>query len=75
MFKTTYSSRYRKFLAALRKAREDRDITQVQLAGRLKVPQSLISKIERGQRRMDIVELEMWCDAMQIDMHDFLKSI
>lgn len=75
MFKTTYSRRYGEFLAALRQAREDRGLTQVQLASRLKVTQSWVSKIERGARRMDVVELEIWCKALGLTLSQFLREL
>jgi len=43
-------------VAALVNARQSAGLTQVALAARLSKPQSFISKIERGERRIDIVE-------------------
>lgn len=74
MFKTPRSRRYTQFLAALRLARESRGITQVQLAQKLRVEQSLVSKVERGARRLDIVELEMWCHALGMELVEFVSS-
>jgi len=48
---------YRKFLARLRAARLRAGLTQVQVAARLRVPQSFVSKCESGERRVDVVEL------------------
>ena len=42
--------------AALAAARKRANITQVELAARLGKPQSVISAIEAGQRRLDVVE-------------------
>ena len=44
-------------LPRLRAARKGADLTQVQVAKRLKVPQSFVSKCESGERRVDAVEL------------------
>lgn len=74
MFKTPYSRRYKQFLTALRQARESQGITQVQLAQRLRVEQSLVSKVERGARRLDVVELEIWCGALGVDVIEFVSS-
>lgn len=48
---------YRRFLARLRAAREGVGMTQVEVAKRLRVPQSYVSKCESGERRVDVVEL------------------
>lgn len=48
---------YRRFLVRLRAAREGAGLTQVEVARRLRVPQSYVSKSESGERRVDAVEL------------------
>lgn len=74
MFKTLYSRRNKKFLAALRAAREDRKISQEALARKLRVGQSMVSKVERGERRLDVVELEIWCRALGTNLNEFLAT-
>lgn len=44
--------------------RRESGITQAELARRLGVDQSLVSKIERRQRRIDIAELRRFCAAL-----------
>ena len=41
----------------LKQARAEAGLTQVEVAHRLKRPQSFVSKIESGERRVDVVEL------------------
>ena len=48
---------YRRFLVRLREARERAGLTQVEVARRLRVTQSYVSKCESGERRVDVVEL------------------
>jgi transcriptional regulator with XRE-family HTH domain len=48
---------YRRFLQKLREARMELEMTQEQVAQKLRVEQSWISKVERGVRRLDVVEL------------------
>ena len=48
---------YRQFLKKLRDARLAAGLNQVDVAKRLKKPQSFVSKIETGERRIDPVEL------------------
>ena len=45
-------------------ARERAGITQQQLAKRLRKPQSFVSNVERGQRRIDVLELLVVIDAL-----------
>lgn len=74
MFKTRYSRRYKQFLLALRQARESRGITQIEMARKLRVDQSWVSKVERGARRLDVVELEIWCNALGVEPSEFVGS-
>lgn len=48
-------------------------MTQVALAQQLACPQSVISKVERGDRRLDIVEFVGWADALGLDLPLFLE--
>lgn len=42
----------------LRAAREEKGLTQEEVAQALDVPQTFVSKIEQGERRIDPLELE-----------------
>jgi DNA-binding transcriptional regulator YiaG len=55
---------YEEVGAALANARQRAGLTQQQLARRLRKPQSFISNYERGQRRIDILELLRVVDAL-----------
>lgn len=48
---------YKYVLKQLRKARLEANLTQVEVANKLRKPQSFISKIENGERRLDITEI------------------
>lgn len=50
--------RYLALLTVLRDARAAAGLRQIDLAQRLQVPQSYVSKYETGERRLDLVELE-----------------
>ncbi len=52
-----YQAKYQKLTAKLRSARQEANLTQVEAGKLLKKPQAYISKIERGERRVDAVEL------------------
>jgi transcriptional regulator with XRE-family HTH domain len=53
-----YHRKYVQFLQRLRQARNDRGFTQKEVAKLLGKPQSFISKVETGERRLDFVELQ-----------------
>ena len=58
MPRSIYSKDYQAFIRKLREARLSAGLTQVDVAQKLKKPQSYVSKIERGDRRVDIAELK-----------------
>jgi len=53
-------------------ARKESGLTQADIAARLKRPQSFISKYERGERRLDLVEFREVAQALGIDPIRFL---
>jgi transcriptional regulator with XRE-family HTH domain len=58
-------------IGALRQIRLDAQLTQADLALRLKKPQSFVSKYENGERRLDIVELYEICLALNTSLSGF----
>jgi transcriptional regulator with XRE-family HTH domain len=62
---------YGKFLRALRKARENRGLTQAEAAKLLNRPQSYISKCESGERRVDIIELMEFAKLYEVSLNFF----
>jgi transcriptional regulator with XRE-family HTH domain len=54
-------------------ARKSAGLTQAGLAERLGRPQSFVSKYERGERRVDVIELCEVCHALGIDPVLFLQ--
>jgi transcriptional regulator with XRE-family HTH domain len=54
----THTARYRQLLLRLREARQKAGLTQAEVAQRLRRPQSFVSKIEAGERRVDAIELQ-----------------
>ncbi len=57
----------------LRSARQDAGVTQTDLAARLGRPQSFVAKYEANERRVDLVELQEICDALNVDLLDVVK--
>jgi transcriptional regulator with XRE-family HTH domain len=75
MEKSIFSKGYTIFLQRLREAREDADLTQGKVAARLRKTQSFVSKCERGERRIDVIELRSFCKAIGISYVDFVRSL
>jgi transcriptional regulator with XRE-family HTH domain len=75
MEKSIYSKVYAVVLRLLKEARQQSGISQVELAKRLKVTQSFVSKVERGDRRLDIVQLRTLLDVYGTSLLDFVKRM
>ena len=74
MDKSIFTVDYSVFLKVLRKARQDAGLTQEQLAERLGQTQSFISKCERGERRLDVVEIRRICQVIGIPFMEFIET-
>lgn len=66
---------YEKLQGLLRAVRTEAGVTQAELAGKLGVPQSVVSKYESGERRLDVVELRQVCRALQLPLVDFVRRL
>lgn len=73
MKKSIHTKEYAVFVERLRKAREEAGLTQVQVAKKLKRPQSHVSNVESGQQRVDVVELQRFAKMYGKDINYFLK--
>lgn len=69
-----HDPRYRTIIDRLRKLRESKRVTQVDLASCLKKHQSYVAKVENCERRLDIIELQDWLKALEIEITSFLKE-
>lgn len=75
MDKSLFSAEYELLLRKLREARLRAGLTQDALAVRLQRRQAFVSKFERGERRIDVVELRAFCKAMGISFKDFVIDL
>ena len=75
MPRSLFSKPYGELLSLLVSARRDAGLRQVDLAERLGKPQSFVSKIERGERRIDVVELIVVARAIGVDEVAFLRTV
>lgn len=71
--KSIYRSEYRDLLELLRETRKKANLTQAELAALLARPQSYVSDIERGVRRLDLLQLRDYCLACGQDPTAFVK--
>ena len=75
MEKSIFTHNYTLFLALLREARKKANLTQAQVGERLQQTQSFVSKCERGERRIDVIELHAYCQAIDISFEDFVQQL
>ena len=73
MVKSIRTKEHAHFIELLRKARMEAGLTQVEVAKKLRRPQSHISNIESGQQRVDVVELQRFAKLYKKDISYFLK--
>lgn len=70
-----HRQRYETFLVQLRAARLRAGLTQTDIARRLDNTQTFISKCERGERRIDVVDLLDFLEAFGMPPADFVKEL
>ena len=73
--RSLHSRDYAIFLAELRRARETAGVTQEDLAKGLRQTQTFVSKCERGERRIDLIEAREICRALKADFPTFIQSL
>lgn len=66
---------HRILVELLKKLRADLGVRQVDLAKQLRVPQSMISKYEVGERRIDLLELRDICAALNVSLPKFVEQL
>lgn len=71
--KSIYTAEYQRLCALLRELRLEAGLTQVQVAERLDVPQSFVSKYESGERRLDVIELHHVAEAIGVPTRGLLE--
>jgi transcriptional regulator with XRE-family HTH domain len=75
MQKSLHSNQLQTMLALLRQARLGVGVTQEVLSERIGLSQSDISKVERGARRLDLLELRTWLQGLGVPLHVFVTEL
>lgn len=73
MDKSLYSTERQILLALLREARVAAGISQTELAASLEWTQGMVSKAEKGDRTLDVVELRQWLQQLGQDLPTFTE--
>jgi transcriptional regulator with XRE-family HTH domain len=70
----TRNDHYHAFLVRLRAARKRANLTQSEVALRLKKPQSYVSKCESGERRIDATEVVAFADLYGVSIEELVRG-
>ena len=75
MEKSIWTEEYQQLCTLLRQLRRDAGLTQVEVARRLDVAQSFVSKYESGERRLDVIELRHVAQALGITLETVVSLL
>lgn len=75
MPKTVFAGSHKHLVRTLKDARKRLDVTQEELALRLGCPRTLITLIETGQRRVDVLEFYAIARALQLDPGELFAEL
>ncbi|MDD4900757.1 MAG: helix-turn-helix transcriptional regulator [Patescibacteria group bacterium] len=73
MSKTIWTKEYAKFIKKLRQARLKAGFKQIDVAKKLKRPQSYISRVESGEYRLDIIEVKRFAKIYRKNMNELIN--
>lgn len=75
MLKSHYTIENQVFLAMLKACRLDRQLRQRDVAAKIGRDQAMVSKVESGERRLDVIELRSWLSAIGVDFVAFASDL
>ena len=73
--KSVFTEQYRLMLSLLVSIREDKGLSQRALSKQLGKPPTFVSKYERGERRLDVVEFLEIVKALGADPHEIIRKL
>jgi transcriptional regulator with XRE-family HTH domain len=75
MVLSIHHARYSKLRKHLKTLRVNAGLTQIEIAERLKQEQSYVSKVERGERYIDMLFYLDWCRACSVEPSEAIKIL
>ena len=75
MVKSVSTQQQERLVALLRQARKQAGLTQDELAERMGAYKTFVSKYERGERRLDVIEFLAVTDALGLEPAAVLASL
>lgn len=75
MTKSVFTKRYKLLLSLLISTRQEKGLSQRDLAKKLKKIHTFVSKYERGERRLDVIEFLDIAKALDIDPHEIINKL
>jgi len=73
MSKSVYSKDYKDIIKRLKTTRIEAGLSQQEVADKFGKPQSFVSKIESGERRLDVAEIKKFAVIYKKDISFFIK--
>lgn len=75
MRKSVYSKEFKAVLSVLVKARQEAGLSQSELGAKIGKPQNFISYVERGERRLDLLDFIAYARALGRDPGDLISEV
>ncbi len=75
MARSTHTAHYRLLIDQLVETRQRADVTQAELARRVNRPQPFISLVERGERRVDVIQFYAIMKALGVDPEHAFREL
>ncbi len=72
MTNTIHTKKYQQFVKRLKDVRLEVGLKQIDVAKKFKKPQSYVSKVEAGEQRVDVIELQMFAKLYHKSPNYFL---
>jgi len=69
------TTRHRKLIEEIVRAREAAGLSQRELAKRIKRSPSYVSKFEAAERRLEVCEFAELCEALGVNAPDLLRRV